>query len=216
MFNAWRKAWAKDNETQSDDLSSGRSSATPRGDHLVLDQPETTEDGAVVPTASDALAEVQNTSYPETAEPQLSGAPPGSLSDTTFATLAAPETDSASFSIDDHVERDLHPISKRRKLNYKSVPESNPLAKDEDRLKFEAAITSNSANDLCASCSLHANSWHSLAIVSFSSPECEMRCAPSRCSHLCPCQSKPSSSTTSLLGVAASNSISSNEMVIAK
>lgn len=148
MFNAWRKAWAKEKDAQADTSYSGSSGVALGGDNLVLDQPETTEDGANVATVSGVLDTVLSTSHPDSTTSRVSSS---SLASHTAAfltaTLSGPMfalAESTQLQIDEHPERVLPPPAKRRKLDPFKATTSEPPPIDEARIKFEAAISSNS------------------------------------------------------------------------
>lgn len=146
MFNAWRKAWIKDQEGSIGDGSSSRRSATPKEEQTSVDDPETTGDGAQSRTVSDALAHVSDVDSPEIKLPTASSASTAvHIHPSEVPINKTSPSLQASTSIPAEVSEDMidpHP-AKRRKI----APSSTPVAPDQDEAlqRFEAAVNANSA-----------------------------------------------------------------------
>jgi len=145
MFNVWRKAWAKDKESNLDDSPLTQHKAASEG-NLDLDVPETIEDGIGAQAAPLVLDGVQNAACPESASSSISGtavAHDVGVQHANESLHSAAIEDSAVNDESCH-DRDPPPPAKRRKVAHES-PDPDLHVKDEARLKFEAAIGANSA-----------------------------------------------------------------------
>ncbi|KAF8322085.1 hypothetical protein DL93DRAFT_2071844, partial [Clavulina sp. PMI_390] len=150
MFNAWRKAWAKEKESQVDVLASSQQ----RGASIEQEQPETTAAGLSVSASPSALDEVLSTSRPQLdALRSLEGQQTliGTSSDTPNADHSSQTTTEQALS--SVLPTSIHPNISSGFPSTESIsgadreiPDQHAhAAKDEGRQKFEAAISANSA-----------------------------------------------------------------------
>lgn len=125
MFNAWRKAWAKDKEGSLDDGSSGGVSISanipPRADHAVRDRPETSGDGAAQTPASVALDYVPEADLPKRTLPPKSSRAAAVFEPSDNAALASSSTSHKSSP----------PRGTSLESNYRAVDASVPPPQDE-------------------------------------------------------------------------------------
>lgn len=145
MFNVWRKAWAKDKESNPDDDPLIQPNAASEGDLSVLGIPETTERGGQA--VSLVLDDVQDAACPEIISSSASGA--ALAHDAGFQhtnkSLHPQPTENSISNEDRSHDRDPPPPAKRRKVAPSPPSPVDLPAKDEARVKFEAAIGANSA-----------------------------------------------------------------------
>jgi hypothetical protein len=147
MFDVWRKAWARDKESDLDDAPLIQHNPASGGDLLVLGIPETSEDGTDAQAAPIVLDDVQNAAYPEgiSSSASRAGLAHGVELQYTNKPLRCRPASVPATSEDRHHDHDPPPPAKRRKVAPYSPSSAEAPIKDEARLKFEAAIGANSA-----------------------------------------------------------------------